>query len=456
MSATLASLVAHAYARLQHLPRSVAASQARPSFAAALRGRSGVRVIAECKRRSPSAGTLCAADDLRGRLLAYARGGASAVSVLTEDSRFGGSFDDLALAAGTLPDTPLLMKDFVVDPAQVALGKALGASAVLLIVRCLPGDALARLVAACREHGVTPFVECHDEGELARALAFPDAVVGVNNRDLDTLAVDAAHAARLLRRVPCDRIVVAESGYDTPAAVRGLVGIADAALVGTALMRSADPAAFLAQVAAGPPRVKVCGLARASDVDIVLELGAAACGFVVAPDSPRAVAATALAGLAAIVHRAGRCPVLVSRGVRCAEVAVLAQRAKITAVQMHDASDADLAALRAGGCDPWRVLRVPVEGTALPQPATPPTLLRPAVLDGGRGGAGTRFPWSLLGPMAPACTFLAGGITPANVGELLPRRPFGIDVSSGVESTPGCKDPTRLRAVFQTIHAHAT
>ena len=250
MRGVLAALIEHARARAMQLPEVEAHVGTRPSFAAALTGRTTIAVIAECKRKSPSAGVLAAADDFEARLQAYAAGGAAAVSVLTEDSRFGGSYDDLAVAARTLPDMPFLMKDFVVTPAQVALGARLGASAVLLIARCLPGDELGRLVAACEAAGLTPFVECHTAAEVERALGHPSAVIGVNNRDLDTLDIDLGRARELLASVPADRIAVAESGYDTPAAIRALRGHADAVLVGSALMRARDPAAFLREACA--------------------------------------------------------------------------------------------------------------------------------------------------------------------------------------------------------------
>ncbi len=248
MSGVLDALVAHA--RTRALPAVAPRAGRRPAFTAALRGRNRVAVIAECKRMSPSGGRIARVDDLEARLHTYLRGGAAAISVLTEDSRFGGSFDDLARAASLLREMPLLMKDFVVTVGQVELGRRLGASAILLIARCLPGDALADLVAACDERALTPLVECHTAGEVDRALAFPTAVIGVNNRDLDTLEVDTGRALDLLARVPDGRVAVAESGYDTPAAVRALRGRADAALVGTALMRASDPAAFLREALA--------------------------------------------------------------------------------------------------------------------------------------------------------------------------------------------------------------
>ena len=140
------------------------------------------------------------------------------------------------------------MKDFLVDSVQVGIAAERGASGVLLIVRILSGDQLEELTAASRELNLTALVECHTAPELDRALLLPDVVIGINNRDLDSFETDRCLAETLLRQVPPDRVVVAESGYQRPADVAGIRGLADAVLIGTALMRAGDPAAFLRAV----------------------------------------------------------------------------------------------------------------------------------------------------------------------------------------------------------------
>ncbi len=214
-----------------------------PSFRNAIGGREALSVIAEFKRKSPSAGSI-RDDDPGARALAYREAGASAVSVLTDPDAFGGSLTDLQTASAA-SGLPILMKDFIVDPAQIRAGWAAGASAVLLIVRCLDDARLRRLHREARSLGLDTLVEVHDAAELDRALALEDAIVGINNRDLDTLETDRSRARGLLPRVPSGRIAVAESGYLEPDHLTELRGRADAVLIGTALMRAADPSAFL-------------------------------------------------------------------------------------------------------------------------------------------------------------------------------------------------------------------
>lgn len=244
----LDELVRSARERARRLPRGEpSAAPAGPQFDAALRGKDRLKVIAEFKKKSPSRGALGLELDVEKQVRGYQEAGASAVSVLTEPSHFSGSFEDLEKAVATL-DVPVLMKDFVVDPAQVRWGAKLGARAVLLIVRCLSRDQLDELSSACESYSVTPLVECHNAREVDKALLISSAVVGVNNRDLDTLEIDTALALRLLEEIPADRVSVAESGYERAEDVRRLKGLADAVLVGSALMTAADPGALLREM----------------------------------------------------------------------------------------------------------------------------------------------------------------------------------------------------------------
>lgn len=223
------------------------AAEAPRGFARALAGAGGERVavIAEVKRRSPSAGALRADADLASIAACYERGGARALSVLTDAAYFGGRDDDID-ACRRATRLPLLRKDFLVDPYQIVESRALGADAVLLIVRALDGAALAALHSLAAEWGLDALVEAHDERELDAALALPAPapIVGINNRDLATLATDLAVTERLAPRVPAGRVVVSESGIESAEDVRRVAAAgAGAILVGAALLRSGDPEA---------------------------------------------------------------------------------------------------------------------------------------------------------------------------------------------------------------------
>ncbi len=213
-------------------------------FRQALR-RQGVAIIAEIKRKSPSGGALRPGASAADLAALYAASGATALSVLTDGVYFGGTDDDLASARAAAA-LPALRKDFTLDPYQVYEARALGADAILLVVRALDGGALKSLLHLARELGMEALVEAHSAPEVARALDAGAAIVGVNNRDLDTLATDPTLALRLRALVPPDVVFVAESGIHAPAQVTALAraGV-DAALVGEWLVRAPDPGARL-------------------------------------------------------------------------------------------------------------------------------------------------------------------------------------------------------------------
>jgi indole-3-glycerol phosphate synthase len=211
----------------------------RRSFLRALR-RPGLSLIAEHKRRSPSAGLIREGVEIEDVVGAYERAGAAALSILTESDSFGGSLADLG-AARTASGLPLLRKDFIVDPYQVLESFAAGADAVLLIVAALSERELANLHAHALDLGLPVLVEIHDARELESAVAAGAQVIGVNNRDLTTLHVDPARTLALLPELPKDVVVVAESGFSSPEELDALAraGV-DAVLVGEALMRADD------------------------------------------------------------------------------------------------------------------------------------------------------------------------------------------------------------------------
>lgn len=203
----------------------------------------GVALIAEVKRASPSAGSIADDADPVVQARAYARAGASVVSVLTEPTHFGGSLDDLRAVRAAV-ELPVLRKDFLVDRAQVLEARAAGADTVLLIAASVDDETLAALLAAARDLGMEPLVESHTDEDLDRVLATDARIVGVNARDLESLDVDVTAALERARRIPTDRLAVFESGIRSRDDVtRAVDAGASAILVGETLMRAGDPAA---------------------------------------------------------------------------------------------------------------------------------------------------------------------------------------------------------------------
>lgn len=415
--------------------------------------------ILEIKFASPSAGVIRPGQDLDPILASYGRH-ADAVSVLTDERFFGGSLARLAEARAGV-EQPILCKDFILEPFQVAEARLFGADAVLLILAAVDDStwrACADLAARLRMAVLT---EVHDETEAARAVALGADIIGVNNRDLVTLAVDSGTVPRLAPRLPADRLVVAESGIASRADVTALRPFADAFLVGSALMREVDLDAAVRNLVYGV--TKVCGLTREDDARAAQRAGATHGGLVFATGSPRLVSVAQ----ADPVRRAAPLEwVGVFADQPPEEIATTARRLALSAVQLHGhenpAEVARVGTLVPPGCAVWKAVRVrdrvPLRAEtggdrllldgARPAPESRHSIAGPAAVH--LGGTGQRFDWALLdGYPERSDVLLAGGLTAENAAHAAALGVYGLDVSSGVESTPGRKDPARLAAFFR-------
>jgi indole-3-glycerol phosphate synthase/phosphoribosylanthranilate isomerase len=371
----------------------------------------GLAAIAEFKRRSPSAGDLRPDADPAPLVAEFQGSGAAAISVLV-DERFAGSIHDLRVARGAT-HLPLLAKGFFREEAQLDELKAAGADAALLILRDLDNRAAARLMEHAGRIGLDALVEAHDASELERAVALGADPIGVNARDLGTFAIDRDAQLKLVADAPRDRVVIAESAIHSRAqgAAAELAG-ADAVLIGTALMRAADPAGRLRELTSRP-LVKVCGLTREEDVAVAVEAGADLCGFILEKASPRAaervlpVPDTALS------------------------VAVFVGQPEETGadlVQLYDREEDKVrgrdALLLRGGEQVAAVIDLPWEEDD------------PSHLERARSTAGR--------------VVLAGGLGPENVRAAIDAvSPWAVDASSSLESEPGVKDHARVRAFVE-------
>lgn len=412
--------------------------------------RPGARFVMEVKRASPSQGQLRAAADPAAIARSY-RGAADAISVLTDTPYFGGSFDDLR-AVRAVFEGPVLAKDFVIDVRQVPEARLHGADAVLVMLSVLEDGEAAEVIAEAARLGMDALVEAHSEDEVRRAVALGAGIVGINNRDLKTLKVDLATTERLAGLVPADRLLISESGVESRADVERLSPYADAFLVGSSLMRSDDPALAARALAFG--RVKVCGLTEAEDIALAATSGASYGGLVMVPNTPRAVRPSEADRLAEAARESGIPLVAVFRNENMAQVAQLAHRLGLKAVQLHGQEDSSyVAALRnmlPHGCEIWAASGV---GGDAPAPALgADRTLFDTLADGQSGGTGKTFDWSrLAGRSDLPNAILAGGLKPENAGAACRIGAFALDVSSGVEQSPGRKDPARLQAFFEAL-----
>ncbi len=228
--------------RTAELTRAVERIGQPPRFAPALLG-PNIAIIAEVKRSSPSKGAINPGLDLEKQVRAYEKGGAAAISILTEPQRFAGSNDDLTRARSAVP-IPLLKKDFHVEVVQILEARSLGASAALVIARAVPPARLRELIKAGNDIGIEILVEVRDAGELDLALSLDARLIGVNNRNLETLEMDPETSLRVLPLIPRDIVAIAESGVRSIDDVARLADAgADAVLIGSELSASAAPEA---------------------------------------------------------------------------------------------------------------------------------------------------------------------------------------------------------------------
>jgi indole-3-glycerol phosphate synthase/phosphoribosylanthranilate isomerase len=375
--------------------------------------REGLQAVAEIKRRSPSTGDLRPDADPAVIAPAYEHAGAAAVSVLV-DERFGGTWDDLR-AARAKAALPLLAKGFFSTEEHLRTAREAGADAVLLLLRDLDDASCATLMRAADELGLDTLVEAHDAHELDRALALAAPVIGVNARDLSTFAIDRDAQLELVSRARSNSsaLLVAESGVHSRAqgAAAELAG-ADAILVGSALMRSPDPAEKLAELLSRP-LVKVCGLTREEDVSVSAEAGADLAGFVLVADSPRAAADVL--------------PVPDTM----LSVAVWVGEAHETASDLDQVHPREPGKVRGRDAAVFREGERVATHLDLPWEEDDPTHWERAAEASGR-------------------VLLAGRLAADNVREAIARvRPWAVDASSRLEAAPGIKDPDKVRAYVE-------
>ena len=452
------------------------------------RSDSALNIIAEFKRRSPSAGMIrgdLSANEVAAR---YERGGACAISVLTDEQYFGGSILDLA-AIRAITALPLLRKDFIVDEIQIYEAAAVGADAVLLIVAALDDAALSKLrTTAEDELGLDAVVEVHTSEELRRAVGAGARIMGVNNRDLRTFQTLLETSERLIAEAPRDRIMISESGLQNPKSLRHLRALGYRGfLIGEALMRAPEPETALRDLIAGsrdqpslqishrpvagptafptavattdrsdPIKIKICGVTNANDARACVEVGADMIGFNFYRESPRYVEPT-------IVHQivealpAPTCAVGVFVDADPEEIRKVAKTAGVRCLQLHGRVTPEQCNELARE---FRVIRAfSTDARFEPQDAAAFSDCD-VLIDGYhpelRGGTGQTCDWSAARAAIRYTRFLilSGGLNARNVGRAIAAvTPHAVDVCSGIETAPGVKDHRALEKLISAVRA---
>jgi indole-3-glycerol phosphate synthase/phosphoribosylanthranilate isomerase len=436
--------------RRDHLPLGELLDRVGPSSRSLMEALGGdaVALILESKRASPSQGPMREPYDPAAIARSYAPY-AAAISVLTDERFFGGSLDDLR-AARTVVDVPLLCKDVVVDPYQIAEARDNGADAVLLMLSVLDDRTCAECLALTRQFGMDAIVEVHDSDELDRALQFDASIIGINNRDLRTLSVDLTVTEKLAAAVPEGKLVIGESGLRSNGDVRRVGPHVDALLVGTSLMAEPDLDSATRALAFG--RVKVCGLTRPEDARAAWERGAVYGGVIFAAESPRCVNVEQAATIGD-ASPFGLVGVFVNEEPRA--IVKMAKRLSLVAVQLHGEEPEQLIErlreMLPADCEIWNVVHVDEASPSSFDTVADRVVLEPRVA-GQRGGTGQSFDWQTIASR-PDCEriIVAGGITPENASVAAAVGAFALDVNSGVESSPGVKDAARISALFDAL-----
>ena len=452
MQTVLAKIVADkaiwVEARKQQQPLATFQNEVQPSqrhFYDALRG-TRTAFILECKKASPS--KVVIRDDFDpARIANVYKHYASAISVLTDEKYFQGSFDFLPIVSQIAPQ-PILCKDFIIDPYQIYLARYYQADACLLMLSVLDDDQYRQLAAVAHSLSMGVLTEVSNEEELERAIALKAKVVGINNRDLRDLSIDLNRTRQLAPRLGHDVTVISESGINTNAQVRELSHFANGFLIGSAMMEHDDLNAAVRRVLLGEN--KVCGLTRAQDAKAAFEAGAIYGGLIFVPTSPRAVSVDQARE---VINAAPLSYVGVFRNAPVAEVVERAATLQLSAVQLHgDEDQSYIDSLRAelpASVQIWKALSV-----ADTLPSRTLNHVDKYVFDNGQGGSGQRFDWSLLQGQDLSNVILAGGLSADNCVEAAKSGCVGLDFNSGVELQPGIKDASKLASAFQTLRAY--
>jgi indole-3-glycerol phosphate synthase/phosphoribosylanthranilate isomerase len=407
--------------------------------------------ILEMKKASPSQGLIRVDFDPRAIARSYASF-ADAISVLCDEPFFQGRLEYVRTVSETV-SVPVLCKDFVVDPYQVAEARSFGADAILLMASVLDDASLAACLKECTAWKMDALVEVHDRHELDRVLRLPVNIIGINNRNLKDLTVDLLTTSELAPLIPDDKLVVCESGIRDHQDVRKLRHLADGFLVGTAVMKQANLDQAVRNLLFG--RTKICGMTRPEDAAHALAAGAGFLGMIFWSRSPRFVELAAARDLcASLPEWVERVGVFVNPCV--AMMLEYVETLGLSVVQLHGNEEPgfieEIRTLLPSRCRIWKAWRVKDDSMPSRERFHSDKILLDTFDEKQQGGTGKTFDWDLVRKSVNLQDLIvAGGISPDNVEEADRLEAWALDVNSGVESAPGEKDPRKVEQLFALL-----
>jgi indole-3-glycerol phosphate synthase/phosphoribosylanthranilate isomerase len=408
--------------------------------------------ILECKKASPSKGLIRPDFDVKAICQIYDKY-AAAISVLTDEKYFQGKYDYLKIVTETV-SCPVLNKDFFFDTYQVHLARYYGADAILLMLSVLSDEQYQSLAAVAQHYNMSILTEISNTDEMERAIALDAKLIGINNRDLRDLSTDIARTFDFAPYIPDDRLVISESGIYTNDQVRELAPAVDGFLVGSSVMAQDDIDLACRQLIYG--NNKVCGLTQPEFAQAAVDAGAIYGGLIFAEKSPRFVNLQQALSIVEQVSSLNYVGVFVNHPIDA--VTDLVKSLNLFAVQLHGNEDDEYIqtlkqalATRNVSCEIWQAKAV------IDNVPTLSILTEHAVLDGKNAGSGQAFDWQALANSEQdlSSCFLAGGLSAENIStaieQLTTQELFGLDLNSGVESSPGKKCSEKLKTVFDAI-----
>jgi indole-3-glycerol phosphate synthase/phosphoribosylanthranilate isomerase len=417
-------------------------------------GRAGF--ILECKKASPSKGLIRDDFDVKAICQTYAKY-AAAISVLTDEKYFQGSYQDLKIVTASVP-CPVLNKDFFIDIYQVHLARYYGADAILLMLSVLNDDDYIALASIAKKYNMAVLTEVSNQQECERAIALDAQMIGINNRNLRDLSTDITRTFEFAPSLGDERILISESGIYNHNQVRQLAPAVDGFLVGSSIMGQSNIDHACRELIYG--NNKVCGLTTSADALAAADAGACFGGLIFADRSPRKI--TPAQAQHIIEQAPNLCYVGVFVDQPLSQLTALAQTLKLSALQLHGNEDKayinqlkqQLISLDLIDCQVWKALAVTDQ---LPALALNCDRL---LLDGKNPGSGQSFNWQVLNESEQDVSgaMLAGGLNLDNIECALTvmhnHHLFGVDLNSGVETSPGIKSKQKLNQVFELIRQY--